>query len=303
MLASAALTTAALTFTPVARAQDAGAMRARETALHTQLANNPFKRPLVLESTQASGSVKGEIYAVVAQPYSVVGPAVQGMGHWCDILILHLNVKSCASQGSGETSILSLAVGRKFDQPVADAYRIDFAYRVASNQADYLHVQLSAEAGPLGTKNYRLALEAIPLDATSSFVHMSYAYAYGFTAQIAMQAYLATTGRDKVGFSVIDHRVDGTPVYTGDLRGVVERNTMRYYLAIEAYLGATSLPPAQQPEQRLRDWFSAVERYPRQLHEMERDAYLAMKRKELAQGLSVTRTPHPNPLPLIGEKG
>lgn len=47
---------------------------------------------------------------------------------------------------------------------------------------------------------------------------------------------------------------------------MIERNTMRYYLAIEAYLGAYTLPAAEQPERRLRDWFAAVERYPRQLH-------------------------------------
>ncbi len=34
---------------------------------------------------------------------------------------------------------------------------------------------------------------------------------------------------------------------------------------------------------RLRDWFAAVERYPRQLHEMGRDEYLSMQRRELAR--------------------
>ena len=65
------------------------------------------------------------------------------------------------------------------------------------------------------------------------------------------------------------------------LRGVVERNTMRYYLAIEAYLGSLSAPPAEQQERRLRDWFAATERHARQLHEMERDEYLTMKRNEV----------------------
>jgi len=39
-------------------------------------------------------------------------------------------------------------------------------------------------------------------------------------------------------------------------------------------------PPQAQLEKRLRDWFAAVERYPRQLHEMEQGEYLEMKRKE-----------------------
>jgi len=64
------------------------------------------------------------------------------------------------------------------------------------------------------------------------------------------------------------------------MRGVIERNSMRYYLAIEAFLGALSAPPQAQLEKRLRDWFVATERYPRQLHEMEQTAYLEMKRRE-----------------------
>ncbi len=64
------------------------------------------------------------------------------------------------------------------------------------------------------------------------------------------------------------------------MRGLVERNTMRYYLAIEAYLGALSMPPAARLEKRLRDWFASIESYPRQLHEMDENQYLKMKRRE-----------------------
>lgn len=66
------------------------------------------------------------------------------------------------------------------------------------------------------------------------------------------------------------------------MRGAIERNTMRYYLAIEAYLGSLSLPPAQQQEYRLTNWFAATERYP-QLYEITRQQYLSMKRDELKQ--------------------
>ena len=86
---------------------------------------------------------------------------------------------------------------------------------------------------------------------------MSYAYGYGIAARLAMQAYLATAGRDKVGFTVTGKDADGKPTYIAGVRGVVERNTMRYYLAIDAYLAATPLPAAEQPEQRLRDWYAA----------------------------------------------
>ena len=274
---------AALCFAPGAHAQDATTLRARQTLLRDQLTNNQFQRPLVLESTQTDGTLKSDVYAVAPHPYSVVGQALQGMDHWCDILMLHLNVKSCRARGSGDDSILSVAIVLKFDQPLADAYRVDFAYRVAASNPDYLAVILAANAGPLGTTDYRILLEAIPLEAKTSFLHMSYSYAYGIVAGVAMSGYLATIGRDKVGFTIVERNPDGTPVYVGGERGVIERNTMRYYLAIEAYLGAYTLPAAEQPEKRLRDWFAAVERHPRQLHEMERDEYVSMKHRELAR--------------------
>jgi hypothetical protein len=264
-------------------AQDAAGLRAKQAALKDQLANNQFGRPLAIESTETSGNLKGDVYAVAEQPYAVVGPALQGMDHWCDILMLHLNVKDCGWRGSGASSVLNVAIGRKFDQPVADAHKVEFAYRVAANTPDYVQVQLTAEIGPLGTKDYHIVLEATPLDAKTSFVHMSYSYGFGMTAKLAMQAYLATLGRSKVGFTIVEHKPDGTPVYTGNVRGVIERNAMRYYLAIDAYLTAVTLPPAEQPEKRIRGWITAVERYPKQLREMDPDEYLVMKRKELAR--------------------
>ena len=269
-----------------ASAQDAASLHAHYLAIRPELADNPFERPVSIQSTETGDSLKGDVYAVVAHPYSVVGAALQGMDHWCDILMLHLNVKDCEPRGSGADSRLILAVGRRSNQPVQDAYHLDFAYRLAASTPGYLEVLLDANSGPLGTSDYRIVLEAVPIDSSSSFVHMSYSYAYGLAARLAMQGYLATIGRDKVGFSVVGRNIDGTPAFIGDVRGVVERNTMRYFLAIDAYVGAFSLPPDAQPEKRLHDWFAAAELYPRQLHEVERDEYLSLKRAQFAQRAS-----------------
>jgi hypothetical protein len=55
---------------------------------------------------------------------------------------------------------------------------------------------------------------------------------------------------------------------------------MRYYLALDAYLGALRTPESERMEKRLNAWFSATEQYPRQLREISRAAYLEMKRSE-----------------------
>ena len=115
-----------------AQAQDAAALRARQAALQDKFANNQFGRPLVLESTQTSGDLKGDVYAVVEYPFATVQQALQSPEHWCDILILHLNVKRCKTSG-GAPKMLNLNVGRKFDQPIEDAYQLDFKYRVSAS--------------------------------------------------------------------------------------------------------------------------------------------------------------------------
>ena len=274
----------ATVFAAPAFPQDAGALRAAHAGLRERLAGSPFQRPLVLESEQGDASLKGDIYAVVEQPFGVLAPALQGTAHWCDLLILHLNVKHCGATGAtGATSgeVLTLIVGRKFDQPLADGHKVAFRYSVPAASADYLRVKMAADSGPLGTRDYQLAVEATPLDAKRSFIHLSYSYSYGMVARVALQGYLSTLARDKVGFSITGQGESGKPVYVGGLRGVVERNTMRYYLAIEAYLGALATAPAEQQDKRLRDWFTATEQHPLQLHEMERDDYLLMKRREV----------------------
>jgi hypothetical protein len=190
-------------------------------------------------------------------------------------------VKHCGTKGAAPDEVLTLVIGRKFDQPLAAGHKVAFHYSVAAATADYLHVTMAADSGPLGTRDYQLAVEVTPLDAKRSFIHLSYSYSYGVAARIAMQGYLSTLARDKVGFSVAGQGDSGKPVYVGGLRGVAERNTMRYYLAVEAYLGALAAPKAEQLEKRLRDWFAATEQHPLQLHEMERDEYLVMKRHEV----------------------
>lgn len=263
-----------------ARAQSPAALLARYAALQPALASNAFQRPLHLESTQTSGDLQGDVYAVVEHPYATVMASLQQPEQWCDVLLLHLNVKGCHAEPGPR---LAVSVGKKTAQSLDDAYEVAFDYRVAATGADYLRVGLDADRGPLGTNHYRIAFEAAPLDERRSFVHLSYAYAYGMAARLAMQGYLSTIGRDKVGFSVTGRDGRGQPVYVNGVRGVVERNTMRYFLAIEAYLGAVGLPPGERLRKRLDDWFAATERYPRQLHEIDRGEYLAAKREEAAR--------------------
>ena len=74
---------------------------------------------------------------------------------------------------------------------------------------------------------------------------------------------------------------DIQPLLRFGVRAIVERNTMRYYLAIEAYVAGLNYPADKQLEKRLQLWYDGTEQYPRQLHEVGREDYFAMKKKEI----------------------
>jgi hypothetical protein len=255
-------------------------LRAKYTELGTQLRNNQFKRALYLASVESATDLKGEIYAVVDYPFATVNAALNNPAHWCDVLILHMNVKYCNASSNKAGTMLSVNLGRKYHQPLADAHRLEFNYRGVIATPDYFALELNAETGPLSTHDYHIWIEATPVKEGRTFLHVTYAYAFGLTGRLGMQVYLATIGRDKVGFTVTGKLPNGQPAYIQGVRGVVERNTMRYYLAIDAYLAALTTPPKDQLEKRLRYWYNATDQYARQLHEVERDDYLEMKRRE-----------------------
>ena len=260
--------------------QSAAALRARYVELSGKLEDNQFQKPLYLESSEASGELTGNMYALLQHPFPKVQSALKEPAHWCDILILHVNTKYCRASAEGAGTVLKVNIGRKSDQPIEKSHRVEFAYRVIEAGADHLAVVLNAEKGPFGTRSYRILLQAVPLEDGQTFLRLAYSYTYGTVAKLATLGYLRTAGHNKVGFTVTGRRNDGEVVYVDGLRGMVERNTMRYYLAIEAFLGALSVAPSAQVEKRFMDWFASVERYPRQLHEMGEQDYLGMKRKE-----------------------
>ena len=249
-------------------------------ALNNELQNNPFKRQLVLKSTESSDALKGEIYVVLDYPFEQVNSAINNPDHWCDALILHVNVKYCRAAHSNAGTVLDINLGKKYEQPLAETYDTKFNYENITTTANYFSVEMKAAEGPLSTKDYRIWVEATPINNKQTFLHFTYTYSFGLTGRLAMNAYLATLGKNKVGFSIASMQANGEPNYIQGVRGVVERNTMRYYLAIDAYLATLKNPVDEQFEKRLEYWFESTQQYATQLHEVEKADYLSMKRNE-----------------------
>lgn len=272
---------------PALRAQEASpgaaaALQARRIVLEPQLRANAFGQPLQLSSSQGGAHVEGDVHAEVDVPFRGLAATLTPANGLCELLFLHLNVRACWPTDAAGSQVLMLTAGPKRASASGTRYRLDYAMRVEVAAPDYLRVTLNAAHGPLGTRDYRILLEAVPLEGGRAFVHLGYRYGYGLLARVAMSAYLATAGRSKIGFTVIGQDSEGRPVYVRRERGALERNVMRYFLALLAHRSAGTGTPQQQLEARLRAWFALTERYAAQLHELDLDDYLREKHEDLA---------------------
>ena len=270
----AALAAACIAWAPTAAAQSgAAALRATYEKLAPGLANSAFGRPMVLTSAETEKTLKGEVYGVLDRPLAKVSAALDKPAHWCEMMMLHLNNRACRLDTANKA--LTLSVVRKYDIAVDQAFELSFRGRLVSATPDYFEARLNSGKGPFGTSNYRIALEGIPLENGKSFIHFSYAYDQSAATRVASKSYLATFGRGKVGFTVVGKEPSGEPELIGGMLGLVERNAMRYFLAVDAY---TEAP--QDFEKQLVLWYSATAKYPRQLDDLSEAEYLKFKRMD-----------------------
>ncbi|MEO8014924.1 MAG: hypothetical protein ABI642_12330 [Polaromonas sp.] len=254
----------------------------KHAKLKPQLAQNIYHRPLVFESVENSDTVSSSVYAVLNSPFDLVSSTFKKPDLWCEVLILHLNTKYCnATSESVNPARIVVNIGKKTPQPLADTFPLEFSHQVSVETSKYMSVELHANKGPLNTTDYQLELRAVPLSEGKTFINLRYSYKYGLAGKLAMNTYLSTLGRGKIGFTKLAS--GGSTDYVGGMRGAVERNTMRYYLAIEAYLASLKQSAAQLPDARLQYWFDATEEYSLQLREVDRSSYLAMKKDEYAR--------------------
>jgi hypothetical protein len=266
-------------FAQSSAADPAAALRTQYVALAQALALSTIQPGVHVESIDNSRAPRGDAYAIINYPFATVAAAFTTPAILCEPLILHLNVQYCR-ETSEKRPALSVALGKKTNQPLEDTHRIKLLFKVAASNPNFMRAELTANKGPLGTGNYLVALELIALDRDHSFMHIRYSYTQGFLARVATSVYFATSGRDKVGFTLVKEDADEPPHLVGGIRGAIERNTMRYYLAFDAYLHALNQPEPQRFELSIERWFSETERFARQLHEVKRDDYLTMKRAQ-----------------------
>jgi len=264
-------------------------------SLESSLQSNQFHAPIVVRSDYQDSSASGEIYAVLQFGFDQIASNLNTATSWCDVFLLHVNVKGCVIPGAGntgreksnnrQTSLpsdeVTVYAGRAYYQPIEDAFSMQYDFSVSQHQQDYFQIEMIAKEGPFGTSDYELIFEAIPLSKTSSFMHLKYAYRYGTLATIMLDGYLATLGRNKVGFTIKEYDEQQHPVYIKGIEGIVERNSMRYFLAIQAYLDTINQHKTDWKARIIR-WYNLAKPYRVQLIEYDEKKYLKSKMKQFS---------------------
>jgi len=239
----------------------------------------PFGVPLSVQSEDSSDQVTAEVYGIIEHPFDAVKAALSTPASWCEFAPLHLNVKACTFQMQSHETLLTLYVGRRYYQSPESASSQSYQFMVHTEEPGSLSVALSAPKGIFGTTAHRLRLEAAGVDGRT-IVALRSSYVPSLVTRLMTAIYLATVGRNRVGFSREDAGPAVSPRYVKGFRGLVERNAMRYYLAFEAFLDTRSVPPAHRFEACINTVYDMIERYPAQFHDMEKAEYLDAKRRE-----------------------
>lgn len=271
-----------LTAHAASRENTADALSNSYRTMRSQLSASPLGVPVLVTSFEDGDQVRGEVHAVLPQSFDSLVARLSTPREWCQIVLLHLNIKACTHEQETSRDWLTFYSGRKVHESLEKAYPLRFSFHAAEARIDHLDIDLSAATGPLNTNDYRITLGAIPI-AQGSFVRLHYSYRSSTMSRLATSSYLATLGRGKVGFTVVGTGRDGKPAHVDGRRGIVERNAVRYYFAIQAYLEGLSVPQQQRVEHTFERWFELTERYPVQLHELERSEYLQGKRLEFEE--------------------
>ena len=273
---------APLTEAADAQAAAATLLQAKYRQHQAQLLAQPLL-PVTIDAAQAGGRLRGDVYVTLDYPYAQVVDTLRRGSNWCEIAPLHLNVKACTHEARHGATRLTFYSGRKHFQPPEAARPFVYELREQVYSPDYFRVVLTPDTAARDAEQNHILAEAIPLGRGQAFLHVQYSFKYSLWMRLAAGSYFATLGRSKTGFSVTGTDRHGRPVRATGIHGAVERNAVRYYLALQAYLSTRDVAEPERQERQLSRWFDLTEQYAAQLRELDRAEYLSSKRRERVQ--------------------
>jgi hypothetical protein len=221
--------------TSTGTADSASLLREQYSTFVAQARTQGDHFPFYFESAHHGDNLRADVYVQVDYPVKVLADVLILPRMWCEFMPLNLNIKACTYRIHNGKIELRLYAGRKFYQTPAESYLLQYQFQIIKQQNDNFMVELTAPEGPFGSSNYVILVEAISVD-DHSFLRIHISYDSSYWSRLLTSTYLGTLGAGKVGFTVIEQTAQGEPVYVYGLRGITERNAMRFYLAMLAFL-------------------------------------------------------------------
>jgi hypothetical protein len=141
--------------------------------IEKELEKSSLTIPFYLESSVRKDASHVDIYGTIKYPFDIVENDLQLPTNWCDIVLLHSNVRACTYKKVNDRWLLTLYNVKKFQDPLKDAYQMNFEYGVIAEQPGFFAISLAAREGIFSTKDHQFGLEAIPLDQDRTFIHLA----------------------------------------------------------------------------------------------------------------------------------
>ena len=239
----------------------------------------PFGLPLQVRSEERETLVSAEIHGIIDHPFRALAATFTDPGGWCDFLVLNPNIKTCTFRREAQESLLTLYIGSKSYRAPESATEQVYRFLVRARQPEYVAISLTAPRGLLGTTAHRFEFEAGSV-AGKTVVALSSSFEPSMLSKLLTGIYLSTLGRNRIGFSR-EATEAGVPAgYVRGVKGMIERNVMRYYLALKAFLDTSDRPADRQFEARASLAYDLMDLYPAQLRQMKKAEYLDIKSRE-----------------------
>jgi len=230
-----------------------------------------------LASSVHNEILSAEVSSILRTPFDTIVAALSQSNNWCQIMPLHFNIKACTYETLQDRDALTIYSGRKTYELPEDSFEMAYRFEIIRQDDSQLSLRLHADHGPLSTRDHLIELDVVRAEE-GSLLHFHISYQRSWLSSMLTNAYLSTLGRNKIGFSHSTQEGESRPVQ--GIKGIIERNAMRYQIAINAFLNTQSLPEVMRHEAALANWFKQNDSHPEQLHEMDEADYMEIKREE-----------------------
>ena len=86
--------------------------------IEKELEKSSLTIPFYLESSVSKNASHVDIYGTIKYPFDIVKNGLQLPTNWCDIVLLHSNVRACTYKKVNDTWLLTLYNVKKFHEPL-----------------------------------------------------------------------------------------------------------------------------------------------------------------------------------------